>query len=265
MSIIKVILLILESISIFIIGMLVIRNVIIRPVVNKLVSEKYKKAVQGISVIVIQVVLYYVVSKYIAGIKFVSNTGILDLLVGIVVGLVLMGLSVIILKSIKALKTVKNKTILKEVAISSVIFFALMALLEEIVFRGILYGILREHYSFAIVIVVTTIIFALPHLVNKGINFYSVASLLLIGLIIGVLREITGDIWLALGFHFSWNYIQAFLGINVSGDLEFSGVYKSTFKGPNLLSGGKFGIEASIVTIIILLITNVVIIMCMYI
>jgi hypothetical protein len=60
-------------------------------------------------------------------------------------------------------------------------------------------------------------------------------------------------LWLPIGIHFAWNFVQgAIFGVAVSGN-EARGLLQSTLNGPALLSGGAFGAEGSIFAVIICL------------
>ena len=56
----------------------------------------------------------------------------------------------------------------------------------------------------------------------------------------------------SIGFHIAWNFTQSgiFSG-SVSGGFEKPGLFKATIEGPELLTGGKFGMEATIVALLV--------------
>lgn len=58
--------------------------------------------------------------------------------------------------------------------------------------------------------------------------------------------------WVGIGLHAAWNYTQGsvYSGI-VSGNGEMTGYFKSQIEGPDLLTGGSFGVEASIIALIV--------------
>ena len=61
-----------------------------------------------------------------------------------------------------------------------------------------------------------------------------------------------------MGIHFAGNVTQAgIFGSAVSGNGTESGILRSTITGPDWLTGGAFGIEASIVTIALGLVVGV--------
>ncbi|ABY95500.1 MULTISPECIES: hypothetical protein [Thermoanaerobacter] len=64
----------------------------------------------------------------------------------------------------------------------------------------------------------------------------------------------TGNLWMPIGYHISWNYFQGYIfGFNVSGN-AMRGIYNA-FPKNNFLSGGEFGLEGGIITTLVILIT----------
>jgi uncharacterized protein len=63
---------------------------------------------------------------------------------------------------------------------------------------------------------------------------------------------LTLRLWLAMGFHLSWNYTQSgmFSGA-VSGTAAQWGLINPTIKGPKLLTGGSFGLETSLIAFLL--------------
>ena len=127
-----------------------------------------------------------------------------------------------------------------------------IALLEEMLFRGYVFRKLLEKFSPLVSLLLSSLIFTGLHCTNPSINFLSIINIFLAGLLLGMLFLHTKNIWLATGFHFLWNYIQAALGFNVSG-VEFPAILYLTFESESLFNGGYFGFEGSYVCSIILL------------
>jgi membrane protease YdiL (CAAX protease family) len=69
---------------------------------------------------------------------------------------------------------------------------------------------------------------------------------------------VTRRLWMSIGFHMSWNYTQSavFSGI-VSGGVSEPGLIKPIIKGPDFLTGGSFGLEASVVAFVFCTATGV--------
>jgi hypothetical protein len=69
---------------------------------------------------------------------------------------------------------------------------------------------------------------------------------------------LTRRLWPCIGFHVAWNFTQAgvFSGA-VSGAFEQPGLLKARLEGPELLTGGAFGMEASLVALLVCTVAGV--------
>jgi uncharacterized protein len=128
------------------------------------------------------------------------------------------------------------------------------ALLEEIVFRLIIYRILEEWMGTYRALILSSILFTIPHLFNNDVNVLTVLFLFLFGFAHGIMFNYTKRMWLPFAFHLGWNLSQPFYGSNLSGIKDFEPVIKGQFNGPRLLTGSGFGIEDSLLSILVLII-----------
>lgn len=88
--------------------------------------------------------------------------------------------------------------------------------------------------------------FGAVHLGNPNATFFGFANTVLIGVFFGLLMVKTGSLWLLWGVHFGWNFtLGALYGLPVSGINQFSVLWTGHADGPNWLTGGAYGIEAS--------------------
>lgn len=134
--------------------------------------------------------------------------------------------------------------------------------LEELLFRGVLFRIVEEWMGSWIALVVSSLVFGLVHLMNPaatwtGALFISVEA----GVLLAAAYMLTRRLWLGIGFHMAWNYTQSgvFSGI-VSGSDSAPGLLKSVIDGPALLTGGQFGLEASLVAFLLCTTTGVILV-----
>ena len=68
----------------------------------------------------------------------------------------------------------------------------------------------------------------------------------------GLCREYTGSLWMPVGLHLAWNFMQGCLfGFDVSG-IPMSSLITTETKGAVVISGGSFGAEGSLITSVIL-------------
>jgi membrane protease YdiL (CAAX protease family) len=62
---------------------------------------------------------------------------------------------------------------------------------------------------------------------------------------------LTRSLWMPTGLHAAWNFTQGFIfDVPVSGNAE-RGLVTAKLSGPALLSGGPFGLEASIIALVL--------------
>ena len=132
-------------------------------------------------------------------------------------------------------------------------FLVIAALIEEVFFRLIIYRIVEKWLGTYLALLIISIIFTVPHLLNDNVTLLSVLLLLTFGFAHSIMYTYTKRLWLPFAFHLGWNFAQPFYGSNLSGTEE-GHIINSNFDGPILLIGSDFGIEDSILSIILLLI-----------
>jgi membrane protease YdiL (CAAX protease family) len=135
------------------------------------------------------------------------------------------------------------------VLVSGGLHFILIALVEELVFRVIFFKLLEELFGSWIALVSTCILFGLLHLVNPNATWFSAFSVAVHSLAWVAAFMLTRRIWLAAGIHFAWNFAQSCIfGIPCSGILSYNWI-TANIQGPDWITGGGFGLEASFVLI----------------
>ncbi|MGN6057582.1 MAG: CPBP family intramembrane glutamic endopeptidase, partial [Sphingomicrobium sp.] len=59
------------------------------------------------------------------------------------------------------------------------------------------------------------------------------------------------SLWMPIGLHAAWNFTQGYIfGVPVSGQAQ-QGLVTAKLSGPVLLSGGGFGLEASLIAVVL--------------
>ena len=124
------------------------------------------------------------------------------------------------------------------------------AIAEELVFRGILFRVTEEGVGTWAALAVSALVFSLLHITNRGATTWtSVAIAIEAGLLLGLVYHLFRSLPLCIGVHLGWNFAQGTVyGIPVSG-AQIEGWLVSTRIGPDWLTGGSFGAEASVVTV----------------
>ncbi len=126
------------------------------------------------------------------------------------------------------------------------------AFVEEVLFRGILFRWIEEFAGSWAALAITSALFGLAHLGNDNATvFSSVAIAIEAGIMLGAAYMLTRSLWLAIGIHFGWNVAQGLVfDVPVSGH-PVRGLVEAQLSGPELLSGGAFGLEASVIALLV--------------
>ena len=130
---------------------------------------------------------------------------------------------------------------------------------EELTFRGGVFRVLEDGFGTAIALIVSAVAFGLVHALNTGATVFSTAAIALeSGMLLGLAYAATRSLWLPIGLHFGWNFTEGgIFGASVSGR-AYHGVFNFSVFGPNILTGGEFGPEASVVAIAVSLAASLV-------
>jgi membrane protease YdiL (CAAX protease family) len=133
------------------------------------------------------------------------------------------------------------------------IAFLIVGVSEEFSFRGYPLFTLSTGVGFWPAAIVMSLLFGAAHAGNNGENPFGLFSVVLFGLLFCLFLRRTGDLWLAVGFHAGWDWGQTFFfGVHDSGFASYQNLFNSVFHGPDWLTGGSVGPEASVFTPIVL-------------
>lgn len=125
---------------------------------------------------------------------------------------------------------------------------------EEILTRGWLMTSLGAKTNIYLAIILNSSLFTALHILNPSVSYIALLNLFIFGVFASVYAIYEGGIWGICGFHAGWNWFQGnILGIEVSGNKPIGGSLVKLIPGDlKLISGGNFGIEASIITTMVL-------------
>ncbi len=136
------------------------------------------------------------------------------------------------------------------------------ATFEETIFRGYPLQALMEGMGKTFSVILLSAIFGLLHYSNPNASMIGVLNTALAGAFLSLLYIKRRSLWLPIFVHFSWNFSMGFLfGLPVSGVVLKGTPLTTKQVGPDMLSGGEFGLEGSIVTSLVLIILIVILIL----
>lgn len=143
-----------------------------------------------------------------------------------------------------------------------IIYFLVVAIFEELLFRTYPLFVFAETYPVWIAVSINGLLFGLIHFSNPGFTWIAMLNISLAGVLFSMFTIYYRSISWAIGIHLGWNFAQGVLfGYKVSGT-DAPGLLVAKPTGIYYLSGGTFGVEGSIIctlvltTIIICLATN---------
>ncbi len=123
---------------------------------------------------------------------------------------------------------------------------------EEVFFRGVFFRITEEWLGSWIALLISAGIFGALHLGNDNATLLAGAAIAIeAGILLGAIYMVTRRLWVAIGVHAGWNFtLGGIYGGAVSGGAS-DGVLITEFSGPEMMTGGPFGVEASLVTVVL--------------
>ena len=132
------------------------------------------------------------------------------------------------------------------------------AFIEEVLFRGVIFRFLEQFGGSWFALAISSALFGYAHISNDNATvFSSIAIAVEAGILLGGAYMLTRSLWFAIGIHFGWNVVQGYVwDVPVSGN-AVDGLVESSVSGPEWLSGGAFGLEASIIALIAATVTGV--------
>lgn len=126
-----------------------------------------------------------------------------------------------------------------------------VALLEELIFRGFMFCRLRAGAGVSFALLITSAFFVLIHMDNPAMTsetkLLAGPNIFIASILFGLVRIRSGGLAMPVGLHMMANFMQGIiLGFGVSGHGEAGLVIPVTSTSPTWLSGGAFGLEASL-------------------
>jgi membrane protease YdiL (CAAX protease family) len=126
-----------------------------------------------------------------------------------------------------------------------------VALGEECFFRGYIQRNLQEAMPPLPALLTSATLFMVLHMGNPGQNLLALPGIFAGGMLLGINYLFTGNLWFGIALHAAWNFGQGpVLGFAVSG-IALPAMLSPTLSGPAWLTGGQFGAEASLLTVLL--------------
>lgn len=131
----------------------------------------------------------------------------------------------------------------------------LVSVIEELLIRGVMFRIAEQAWGSRRALVFSTVLFVAAHLPGE-ISLMGVMVTAAASLAFTAAYQVSRRLWLPIGMHFAWNYLfSAVFSVPVSGH-EAKGWLHGSMSGPEWLSGGAYGVEASAIALLVWVMTG---------
>ena len=232
----------------------VIQNFVLKPFFYSIIQDKSiaDPIIIFISSLLLLVSYYYLFRVYDKrkitelSIKYLPK----EMFGGFLFGFLTISLSIFILYLLGYYQAFSITTTHYSARMFTVLIFA--ALVEDLFHRGLILRVMENWLGTHIAIVIAMLV-ELQHISNANTNLFDLILYLSWGFTMAMMFIYTKRIWLPFFFHLGWNFSQPFYGSNLTGTNDMGSIIQSKFNGPELLTGGAFGIENSIITLFFLL------------
>jgi uncharacterized protein len=205
------------------------------------------------TVFVIYMFWRFVIKKEFPTIGFEDISWLKNLLFGMICGVIAISLGFIISVLFGFVK-VEAITFSTPDFSNYLIIFALVAISEELMTRGLMLSTLMDGMNDYLALLLVSLIFGALHLFNDNVTTLSFINICIAGLFLGISYIHNRSLWFPIGLHFTWNFFQGpVYGYEVSGHKNVS-IVQQTIHGNDTFTGGEFGFEGSIIAIPIMIV-----------
>jgi len=179
-----------------------------------------------------------------------------DFLYGLLGGFALIATGFVILMLMGNL-SVSNINFDLPLILGYILLFTIASFNEEIMIRGYILNNFFDSMDKYIALIVSSLLFAVMHLANANFTTISFINIFLAGILLGIYYVHKQNLWLPIALHFSWNFFQGpIFGFEVSG-VDVTGTIIQDIQGSDVITGGQFGFEGSIIATLLMVISIV--------
>ena len=137
-------------------------------------------------------------------------------------------------------------------AVALVGFMAAAAVTEEVLFRGVLFRVVEGRLGTWWALALTGALFGASHLLNPHASLWGALAVAVeAGGMLAAAYAATRTLWLPIGLHFAWNFAEGgVFGTDVSGTDAPQGLLHGVMSGSTWITGGDFGPEGSLFSVL---------------
>lgn len=204
----------------------------------------------------LSIFLVYVFRRYIDNKSFISlglnySRLLPDLAIGVSLAVFVISTGTVIIYFLEGIEWTDIVNRSGDLLMSAIVLM-MVAIGEELVFRGYVLRNLMKSLNKWLALVASACLFTAVHATNPDVLAISLINTFLGGMVTGITFIYSRNLWLPIAFHFTWNFVQGpVYGFKVSG-LQFNSILLLETSGEDAISGGSYGFEGSVVCTVLL-------------
>lgn len=138
---------------------------------------------------------------------------------------------------------------------AGIVFYGLAAgFVEEMVFRGVILNLLKNRWNIKIAVLVPSVLFGVVHVLGMGFSIESGLLVIIAGTMVGIMFSAIaiegGSVWNSGIVHAIWNIVIIGGGLSVGENVdEYSVMTYVLDTKAFVITGGEFGIESSVISL----------------
>ncbi len=138
--------------------------------------------------------------------------------------------------------------------------FIIQGMSEEVFLRGYFMISVANRSPILLAVLTNSVLFALLHIYNNGIDVLSLINLVLFGIFASIYTLKMNSIWGICAVHTAWNFVQGnIFGIRVSGMPVKASLFSFQAKeAGTIINGGAFGLEGGLAVTTVLVISTLI-------
>jgi membrane protease YdiL (CAAX protease family) len=206
-----------------------------------------------VSVLLVVIFRKFIDRKSVSSLGFNYQNHLTDAIVGFLIPVIILGSVSLILYFNRNLQWTDIQFDSGQF-LNGLLLMIIIAVGEEMVFRGYILNNLMQSLNRWLALTISAALFSLMHSNNPAVDIVAMMNLFIGGLLLGINYIFTKNLWFSILLHTLWNFLQGpVLGFAVSG-VHLESILQPELKGNVLLTGGDFGLEASLLTGMVLII-----------
>jgi len=183
-----------------------------------------------------------------------------DIFLGTLVALVIYAIGFGVLYGLREVEIAAVNFSANDLLLSWVLML-MVAVTEEVAFRGYVLGhLLAAGVNRFMALFLSSALFSLMHIFNPDFSYIAFLNILLAGVLMGTTYVYTRNLWFPIALHLFWNWFQGpVLGFGVSGGHYGNTLLSLQLPKENIINGGAFGFEGSILCTVLMVMAIVII------